>query len=65
MEYADGFYYLYTPVEPEPVLVRHYYSSDMQCNVFGFNVHDGGGILPVWDLTDETTVVPVTINEEE
>ncbi len=63
-EYADGFYFLYTPIEPSPVLVRHYFCSDVDAHVFGFNIHDGGGLVLVSDLTEETTVVPVAIVEK-
>ena len=45
-KYDDGFYHLHTPMEPTPVLVHCYYSSDMKTQVFGFNTHDGGGVMP-------------------
>ena len=54
IKYADGFYYLYTPMEDEPCLVHCYYSTDMKTQVFGFNTHDGGGAMPTWDLSDDT-----------
>jgi hypothetical protein len=62
-KFADGFYHLYSPIEPEPVLVQHYFSTDAGKYVFGFNTHDGGGMLPVDDLTKETVVKPVHVSE--
>ncbi|RKZ98177.1 MAG: hypothetical protein DRQ46_02840 [Gammaproteobacteria bacterium] len=63
-EYADGFYYLYNDIEPAPVLVQHYFCSDVDAHVFGFNIHDGGGLVLVSDLRADTTVVPVAIVEK-
>jgi hypothetical protein len=63
-EFKEGFYYLKSPAEPEPTLVHGYKCTDMNGTfVFGFNVHDGGGLIPITDLTSETKVVPVEINE--
>ena len=63
-EYENGFYFLYTPTEQEPVLVHCYYSNDMKTQVFGFNTHDGGGAMPTWDLSDDSEAKKVMILEE-
>ena len=58
----EGFYHLISESEPDPVLVHGYYCSDMDgAFVFGFNTHDGGGLLPLDDLKKDTKVVPVVI----
>lgn len=56
-----GYYYLYSPHETEPVLVHAYQCTDAGCFGFGFNVHDGGGFLPLADLKNESRVEPVKI----
>ena len=58
----EGFYYLSSPDYPENTLVRGYYCSDLngEC-VFGFNTYDGGGLIPMKDLTSETTIHAVDI----
>ena len=61
-EYAEGYYHLKRQSGPEPVLAHGYKCADMHGDfVFGFNTHDGGGLLPLSDLTDDTVVTPVTI----
>lgn len=66
VEYKEGFYYLKNPNETEPTLVHGYYCTDLDgAFVFGFNTHDGGGLLPLSDLTTDTEVVPVEINESK
>lgn len=62
----EGFYYLKSPNEPAPTLVHGYHCTDLGgAFVFGFNTHDGGGLLPLSDLTAKTKVVPVKIVEDE
>lgn len=62
----DGMYNLYTPGEKEPVLVHGYHCTDQNGEfVFGFNVHDGGGIVSSYDLNIKTVVVPVDIIERK
>ena len=63
-EYPDGFYHLYSPSEKEPVLVHCYYCEDSQCRGFGFNIYDGGGFLPLSDLTDDTSIIALDIEEQ-
>jgi len=62
-EYEEGFYHLYTPNEAAPVLVHGYFYQPLNEFIFGFNIHDGGGWVPVSDLKDESRVVKVNITE--
>ena len=58
----EGFYHLTRPSEPEPTLVHGYKCTDMNGDfVFGLNTHDGGGLVPLVDLTEDTVVTPVDI----
>ncbi len=60
----EGYYYLKTKDGiQEPVLVHGYFFEGKF--VFGFNIYDGGGLLPIDDLTENTIVVPVTIVESQ
>ncbi len=60
--YEEGFYYLTSDGEPEPILVHGYKCTDLDGEfVFGFNTHDGGNLVKLSDLTDDTTVTPVEI----
>jgi hypothetical protein len=53
----EGYYYLKSPSENEPVLVRGYYCTDLGGEfAFGFNAYDGGGLLPISELTADTTM---------
>jgi len=62
--YKEGFYHLYSPSEEAPVLVHGYHCTDLDdAFVFGFNIHDGGGLVAASDLTDETIVKAVEIVE--
>jgi len=55
---------LYSPLEKEPVLVHGYNCTDMGGEfVFGFNTHDGGNLVTLAELTEETRIVPVDIVE--
>jgi hypothetical protein len=63
-ELPDGYYNLYSPQEKEPTLVYCYKCSDFDSKrVFGFNVSDGGGILPVSDVTADTVIKAVKMVE--
>ncbi len=60
----EGYYHLYSPDEKEPTLVHGYYCTDEGGQfVFGFNTHDGGGLVRLDDLRKESTVIPVTLKE--
>lgn len=62
----EGFYNLYTKEEETPVLVHGYNCSDMKgAFVFGFNTHDGGGLLPLSDLKTDSHVVAVSFCDEK
>lgn len=65
-ELKEGFYYLKSVNEPEPILVHGYKCTDYgDAFVFGFNTHDGGGVLPLKDLIAETEVIPVKISKAQ
>lgn len=58
-----GFYFIHHPSEKEPILVRGYRSTNNGSVFgFGFNVHDGGGFLPLTDMTGEETIIPATVD---
>ncbi len=64
-DFPEGFYHIYSPGEEEPVLVHLYSCTDEGgLKGFGYNTHDGGGWLPLWDLKDDVRVVPVEIVEK-
>ena len=61
-KYAEGYYYIFSPNESEPVLAHGYHCTDLDGEfVFGFNTHDGGGLLKLSDLSETSSVVPVDI----
>jgi len=61
-EPPEGFYYLTSPDEPEPILVHGYKCTDLNGKfVFGFNTHDGGSLVELSDLKSDATIMPVTI----
>ena len=61
-----GFYYLTSKEEPEPLLVHGYFCTDMDGQfVFGFNTHDGGGMLPLSDVRKSTTITKVSLSSGE
>ena len=62
----EGFYYLHSEIEETPVLVHGYYLTIDEktgyCRfVFGFNIHDGGGLVEFDDLAKDTEIEPVNI----
>lgn len=59
--FEPGFYYMTSEAEPEPLLVHCYHSSDTGGMVFGFNTHDGGGVLPVSDVREDSVITPVLV----
>jgi hypothetical protein len=57
----EGFYILKNPNEPD-VLVHGYHCTDLKGDfVFGFNTYDGGGLIPLNDLTEESTFHAIEI----
>ncbi len=60
----EGFYHLKSKREKKPVLVHGYYCTDLDgVFVYGFNIHDGGGLLLHSDLSKDTEVIPVELNK--
>ena len=60
----EQYYQLYAPSEEEPTLVYGYKCADMKgVFCFGFNIADGGGLVPLSDLVEGTRIVPVEICE--
>lgn len=58
----EGFYNLISEDEKEPVLAHGYHCTDLEGEfVFGFNTHDGGGLVKLTDLSSDTKVTPVTV----
>lgn len=54
----EGFYYLVSDAEPDPVLVHGYRCTDMDgAFVFGFNTYDGGVLLPLSDLSEDVVIM--------
>jgi hypothetical protein len=64
-EFVDGFYNLYSPDEDEPTLVQCYFSMDVGARVLGFNIHDGGGLVPVKDFREDCRLEPVVIVDQK
>jgi hypothetical protein len=59
----EGFYYLEN--KTESTLVHGYYCTDLSgVFVFGFNTHDGGGLIPLSDLTVETKIIPAEVRKK-
>ena len=61
MNLPDGYYYLVHPQEPEPSLAYLYTHPQTTLRVFAFSPHEGGGTLPVTDLSNDTVVQKVEI----
>lgn len=60
-ELKEGYYYLVSEHEDEPTLAHGYYNHDAKAFGFGFNIYDGGGFLPLSDVSPTTDIVPVSI----
>ena len=59
--HEEGYYYLVNEGE-DPVLVHGYYCSDHGGSFgFGFNIYDGGGFIPLLDLSERTEYIKVKI----
>lgn len=56
----EGWYNLHTQNEDRVCLVKLYTNPDTQAKGLGFNTCDGGGFLPLWDLTDTSTLIPLS-----
>jgi len=56
----EGFFSLKNDSEEEPVIVYGYCCTDAGGVFgFGFNIHDGGGFLPISDITADTIITPI------
>ena len=66
VKFKEGFYYLQVPSEEKPVLVHGYPCKDLNgAFIFGFNIYDGGGYIPLSDLIKGTEITPVAIMATE
>ena len=62
----EGFYSLKSDSEEEPVIVYGYHCTDMSGEFgFGFNIHDGGGFLPLYDISDGTKITRVHFEKSD
>lgn len=62
MEFEEGFYLLRHPNEDKPVLAHGYFCSDMGGEfVFGFNTHDGGGLISLKHVSEKTKIERVNL----
>ena len=52
-------FYRFTNLDNESVIVYYYFNPNTKCEGFGFNISDGGGFLPVNDLSDNSIVEPI------
>lgn len=62
-ERETGFYWISCKIE-EPTIVYYYFNQDYQVNSdepgqwgFGFNIADGGGFIPDWEITDDSELI--------
>lgn len=53
---VTGVFYTLTSVEGEVTNAYFYDNPDSDCEGFGFNIADGGGFLPEYDITDSTVI---------
>ena len=51
-----GLSFTLTSAEGEVTSAYFYDNPDAECEGFGFNIADGGGFLPVHDITDSTII---------
>lgn len=59
--FAPGYYFLVK--DDQKLLVSYYYNNQLQTEGFGFLTQDGGGFLPIYDLHNNFTVIPVEVKE--
>ncbi len=50
-KFEDGQYYRLGPKTTDEVIAYFYYNPDAEEWGFGFNIADGGGFLPAFDLS--------------
>lgn len=62
---VTGYYFLSNDNEPKPVLTHGYFCTDLDGKfVFGFNTHDGGQLVELSDLLDESEITKFTVSLE-
>lgn len=60
----EGFFYLKSISGKRlPILVHGYQCPILKEYVYGFNTHDGGGVIRLSDVTDDCILIPVQITE--
>ena len=59
----EGLYYLISE-EGEKTLVEGYRCTDMDGQfVFGFNTIDGGGVIPLFDLSEKSQIISAIVSD--
>lgn len=53
---VTGLFYTLTSTAGEVTNAYFYNNPDSDCEGFGFNIADGGGFLPEYDITDSTVI---------
>jgi len=53
----EGYYWLFNSKTKEATLAYFYYNPDADRNGFGFNIRDGGGFLPMDDVSEDTQII--------
>ena len=61
----EGYYWLFNNTTKEATLVYFYNNPDTGENGFGFNIRDGGGFLPMDDVSDDTSIIYAGYELEE
>jgi len=61
-KFTNGFYRL-TSSFNEETIAYFYYNPDAELWGFGFNISDGGGFIPAFDLTEKTEVKKLEIDD--
>lgn len=67
-EYPNGYYLLSNPDDPEKCLVYLYTPSgypdgrdeEQTTRHLAFNPTDGGAIIPIWDIRDDSKLEPIS-----
>lgn len=62
--FSGGSFYKLTSDQEEVSIAYFYYNPDAEIWGFGFNISDGSGFLPAYDLTEKTEVTKVEFKEE-
>lgn len=65
MKMKEGYYFLDNPVDSKPTLVYGYHSTDRDEFVFGFNIYDGGGLVPMSDLRKDVDIHAAFVMDQD